>query len=188
MAEGDRGWGGTGDRVGGRVIMSWFGAAPPDQPHIPQGAAPQLLGNSDLWQISELASETAVAQTAKDRGGGGLSHFSEAIRQPRFLETIWQYQAPGQLLEEESAQAALLLGAKGPDQPQVLEPGPGPGLALGPRPVPGPGPSSEAAPKFRPEPAPGPGPSSGPGPVFGPGPSSGSGPVFGPGPAPGPGS
>ncbi|XFG13844.1 hypothetical protein AB1E19_017468 [Capra hircus] len=151
------------------------------------GAAPQLLGNSDLWQISELASETAVAQTAKDRGGGGLSHFSEAIRQPRFLETIWQYQAPGQLLEEESAQAALLLGAKGPDQPQVLEPGPGPGLALGPRPVPGPGPSSEAAPKFRPEPAPGPGPSSGPGPVFGPGPSSGSGPVFGPGPAPGPG-
>uniref|UniRef100_A0AC11CT32 Chromosome 16 open reading frame 96 n=1 Tax=Ovis aries TaxID=9940 RepID=A0AC11CT32_SHEEP len=101
----------------------------------------------------------------------------------------------------ESAQEALLLGAEGPDQPQVLEPGPGPGLALGPRPVPGPGPSSEAAPKFRPEPAPGPGPSSGPrpgpapgpgpssgpGPVPGPGPSSGSGPAFGPGPAPGPG-
>ncbi|KAI4551388.1 hypothetical protein MJT46_017640 [Ovis ammon polii x Ovis aries] len=48
------------------------------------GAAPQLLGDSDLWQISELASETAVAQTAEDRGGGGLSHFSEAIRHPRF--------------------------------------------------------------------------------------------------------
>ncbi|XP_040111911.1 uncharacterized protein C16orf96 homolog [Oryx dammah] len=151
------------------------------------GAAPQLLGNSDLWQISELASETSVAQTAKDRGGGGLSHFSEAIRHPRFLETIWQYQAPGQLLEEEPAQAALLLGAEGPDQPQVLEPGPGPGPTLGAGPVPGPGPSSEAAPEFRPEPAPGPEPSSGPGPVPGPGPSSRSGPAFGPGPAPGPG-
>ncbi|OWK11244.1 hypothetical protein Celaphus_00006878 [Cervus elaphus hippelaphus] len=59
------------------------------------GAAPQLLGDSDLWQISELASETTVAQTASDHGGGGLSHFSEAIQHPRFLETIWQYQSLG---------------------------------------------------------------------------------------------
>ncbi|XP_043771571.1 uncharacterized protein C16orf96 homolog [Cervus elaphus] len=155
------------------------------------GAAPQLLGDSDLWQISELASETTVAQTASDHGGGGLSHFSEAIQHPRFLETIWQYQVPGQRLEEESAQAALLLGAEGPDQPQVLEPGPGPGpgSALGPRPAPGPGPG----PVFGPGPAPGPGlsseagPSPEPGPEFGPGPAPGPGPAFGPRPAPGPG-
>ncbi|XP_061009871.1 uncharacterized protein C16orf96 homolog [Dama dama] len=59
------------------------------------GAAPQLLGDSDLWRISELASETTVAQTASDHGGGGLRHFSEAIQHPRFLETIWQYQSLG---------------------------------------------------------------------------------------------
>ncbi|XP_015315775.2 uncharacterized protein C16orf96 homolog isoform X3 [Bos taurus] len=142
------------------------------------GAAPQLLGDSELWQIAELASETAVAQTAEDRGGGRPSHFSEAIQHPRFLETVWQYQAPGQLLEEEPAQAALLLGAEGPDQPQVPEPAPGPGPVLGPRPAPGPGPSPG------PGPAPGPGPLSGPGPVFGPRPAPGPGPAFGPGPAP----
>ncbi|XP_070316869.1 uncharacterized protein C16orf96 homolog isoform X3 [Odocoileus virginianus] len=153
------------------------------------GAAPQLLEDSDLWRISELASETTIAQTAKDHGGGGLSHFSEAIQHPRFLETIWQYQAPGQRLEEESAQAALLLGAEGPDQPQVLEPEPGPGSALGPTPAPGPGPG----PAFGPRPAPGPEPSSEAGPVFGPGPAPGpglsseAGPAFRPGPAPGPG-
>ncbi|KAB0383223.1 hypothetical protein FD755_005140 [Muntiacus reevesi] len=164
------------------------------------GAAPQLLGDSDLWRISELTSETTVAQTAEDHGGGGLSHFSEAIQHPRFLETIWQYQVPGQMLEEESAQAALLLGAEGPDQPQVLGPGPGPGSVLGPRPVPGPGPgpgpafgpgpapgpgpSSEAGPEFEPGPAPGPGAALGPGPAPGRGPSSELGPAFGPGPAP----
>uniref|UniRef100_A0A4W2FG41 Chromosome 16 open reading frame 96 n=1 Tax=Bos indicus x Bos taurus TaxID=30522 RepID=A0A4W2FG41_BOBOX len=139
---------------------------------------PVSEGYSELWQIAELASETAVAQTAEDRGGGRPSHFSEAIQHPRFLETVWQYQAPGQLLEEEPAQAALLLGAEGPDQPQVPEPAPGPGPVLGPRPAPGPGPSPG------PGPAPGPGPLSGPGPVFGPRPAPGPGPAFGPGPAP----
>ncbi|XP_055264856.1 uncharacterized protein C16orf96 homolog [Moschus berezovskii] len=148
------------------------------------GAASQLLEDSDLWQVSELASESAVAQTAKDRGGGGLSHFSEAIQHPRFLETIWQYQAPRQLLEEESAQAAVLLGAEGPDQPQVLEPGPGPGPALGPGPASGPGPGPALGPG--PAPGPGPGPALGPGPAPGPGPSSEAGPVLGPRPAPGP--
>eukprot|EP00069_Balaena_mysticetus_P020160 bmy_02794T0 len=128
------------------------------------GTAPQLLDDSELWQIAEHVAETDLPQTAEYHKEVSHGQVVEAVQRPRFLETIWHYQVPGQLQEEESAQAALLPRAQGPDQAQVLEPGPAPG----------------------PGPAFGPGPAPGPGPAFGPGPASGPGPAPGLGPAPGP--
>ncbi|KAM9057067.1 LOW QUALITY PROTEIN: uncharacterized protein C16orf96 homolog [Megaptera novaeangliae] len=130
------------------------------------GTAPQLLDDSELWQIAEHVAETNLPQMAEYHEEVSHSQVVETIQRPRFLETIWHYQVPGQLQEEESAQAVLLPRAQGPDQAQVLKPGP----------APGPGPA------FRPGPAPGPGPAFGPGPASGPGPAPGLGPAPGPQP------
>ena len=147
---------GQGDRRAGQE-QPW-----PSQPPLPQGTAPQLLDDSELWQIAEHVAETNLPQMAEYHEEVSHSQVVEAIQCPRFLETIWHYQVPGQLQEEESAQAVLLPRAQGPDQAQVLKPGP----------APGPGPA------FRPGPASGPGPAPGLGPAPGPQPTqSGSWPV-----------
>ncbi|XP_061065835.1 uncharacterized protein C16orf96 homolog [Eubalaena glacialis] len=117
------------------------------------GTAPQLLDDSELWQIAEHVAETDLPQTAEYHKEVSHGQVVEAIQRPRFLETIWHYQVPGQL-QEESAQAALLPRAQGPDQAQVLElgPAPGPGPAFGPGPASGPGPAPGLGPAPGPQP------------------------------------
>ncbi|XP_057605528.1 uncharacterized protein C16orf96 homolog [Hippopotamus amphibius kiboko] len=88
-------------------------------PPLPQGTGPQLLDDSELWQIAEHVAETDLRQTAEYDEGVGRGQVTEAIQRPRFLETVWHYQVPGQLQEKESAQAALLPGAQGPEQAQL---------------------------------------------------------------------
>ncbi|XP_045639952.1 uncharacterized protein C16orf96 homolog [Ursus americanus] len=108
-------------------------------------AGPTQFEDSELWQLVEQLPETHRPQTAEHLEAVGHVQISEAIQSPRLLETIWHYNTPGQLQEEESAQDVLLSGAHGPGQP--------PGLESGSAPTPGPQP--EAMPP--------------PGPVLGPG-------------------
>lgn len=196
-------------------MQPWPAWLPFPQGTFPQGAASQQLEDSDLWKVAEQFPETDLPQTTKIYESIGHSQVSEAIQLPKFLETVWRYQVPRQLQEEESAEPVLLTGAQELGQPQVLEPEPepkpGPAPGPGPDSAPGPEPQSMSAlgpalgpsltpgftlapwPVFRPgtaptpEPVHGPGPGPGPGPVYGPGPAPGPGPVYGPGPATGPG-
>ncbi|XP_016069931.1 PREDICTED: uncharacterized protein C16orf96 homolog [Miniopterus natalensis] len=134
------------------------------------------LEDAELWQVAESLAETDLPQTTKFLESVDHSQVSEAVQLPKFLETMWHYQKPGQL-QEEPAQAVPLTGAEELDQPQVPEPGPGPG--------PGPGPDSVPRPEPESLPATGPilGPSLTPGfilppwPRLGPGPAPGSQPI-----------
>ncbi|XP_058424865.1 uncharacterized protein C16orf96 homolog [Diceros bicornis minor] len=153
----------------------------------PLGPAAPQLEDSELWQVTEQLPETDLPQTIKYHDAVGHVHVSETIPRPHFLETVWHYDVPGQLQEEESAQAVLLSGEQGPGQPQVLEPGPAPVPGPGPRPAPGPKPEPEPP---EPHPALGPVPGLEPTPALGPSLTPGfmpaPWPTFRPGPAPGP--
>ncbi|XP_034878368.1 uncharacterized protein C16orf96 homolog [Mirounga leonina] len=142
-----------------------------------RGAGPTQIDDSDLWQLVEQLPDTGLPQTTEYREAVGRVQISEAIQSPRLLETIWHYETPRQLQEEEYDQAVLLTGAQGPGQAPGLEPGS----------MPTPGPQPEAIPA----PGPVPGPSLTPGftlppwPPFIPGPGPGPWPALGPGTAPG---
>lgn len=182
VSEGGRGGeaaGGRGREGGCRAGLEqpW-----PASPPFPQGTSAEVAGptqfeDSELWQLVEQLPETHRPQTAEHLEAVGHVQISEAIQSPRLLETIWHYNTPGQLQEEESAQDVLLSGAQGPGQP--------PGLESGSAPTPGP----------QPEAMPPPGPVLGPGlppgftlppwPPFIPGPGPGPWPALGPGAGPG---
>ncbi|XP_019660810.2 uncharacterized protein C16orf96 homolog [Ailuropoda melanoleuca] len=140
-------------------------------------AGPTQFEDSELWQLVEQLPETHRPQTTKHLEAAGHVQISEATQSPRSLETIWHYNTPGQLQEEESAQAVLLARAQGPGQPLGLEPGS----------APTPGPQPEAMPPPGPVLGPGlpPGFTLPPWPPFIPGPGPGPWPALGPGAGPG---
>ncbi|XP_021553686.1 uncharacterized protein C16orf96 homolog [Neomonachus schauinslandi] len=106
-----------------------------------RGAGPTQIEDSDLWQLVEQLPDTGLPQTTEYREAVGRVQISEAIQSPRLLETIWHYETPRQLQEEEYDQAVLLTGSQGPGQALGLEHGSMP--TPGPRPeaMPAPGPS-----------------------------------------------
>ncbi|XP_005621655.1 uncharacterized protein C16orf96 homolog isoform X1 [Canis lupus familiaris] len=143
-----------------------------------RGPSLSQFEDSELWKFAERHPDTEQPQTpSSSLEAAGHVQISEAILQPRLLETVWHYEVPEQLEEEESAQA-ILLGAEGPGQPQGLEPGS----------VPTRGPRPESVPALGPVLGPSltPGFTLPPWPALGTGPVPGSGPVPAPRPAPGP--
>ncbi|XP_047636588.1 uncharacterized protein C16orf96 homolog isoform X10 [Phacochoerus africanus] len=101
------------------------------------GTAPPMVDDADLWRIAGHVPEMDL-RTPERYKAASPSRVSEAIRHPRLLESVWHYQVPGQLPEEESPQEVPLSKAQEREQPQTLEPGPrpGPGPAPGPQPTP----------------------------------------------------
>nr|XP_045726520.1 uncharacterized protein C16orf96 homolog [Mirounga angustirostris] len=86
-----------------------------------RGAGPTQIEDSDLWQLVEQLPDTGLPQTTEYREAVGRVQISEAIQSPRLLETIWHYETPRQLQEEEYDQASQSGQAKVHLLPAVSE-------------------------------------------------------------------
>ncbi|XP_049758992.1 uncharacterized protein C16orf96 homolog [Elephas maximus indicus] len=116
-----------------------------------------------LWQTTELFPEATLLQTSEYVEAVGRIQATDPIQGTELLQTVWHYETPSALSDEESAQAILLPGAQEPGQPPARQqPVPQPGSS------PQPGPSTESEPKRGPEPKPGPVAGTEPMPALGP--------------------
>ncbi|XP_064151604.1 uncharacterized protein C16orf96 homolog [Loxodonta africana] len=131
----------------------------------PEGRPDQLpqWEQGPLWQTTELFPEATLLQTSEYVEAVGRIQATDPIQGTELLQTVWHYETPSALSDEESAQAILLPGAQEPgQQPARQQPVPQPGSS------PQPGPSTESEPKRGPEPKPGPVAGTEPMPALGP--------------------